>query len=205
MVPRAGARPGFNAGQVAVLDIGRLQRTPTSPSPPRPKTTSIEFLVKRGPAGLSGGALRSALRETGRFEKHSRAGLPGRRSQRSRPGLRGDGDGARAAAFDAAPFVAFARRLRAARRALRRAHGGRLLLRGMRWTTEWREQGVELRQVISQPDGDWSGPTGYVQSLLDNIVPELRTPRRAGLRIERDDGTDPRCGCSIWASRRKRF
>src|SRR5215831_319023 len=42
--------------------------------------------------------------------------------------------------------------------------------------TEWREQEVELRQVISQPNGDWSGPTGYVQSLLDNIVPELRNP-----------------------------
>ena len=42
--------------------------------------------------------------------------------------------------------------------------------------TEWREQGVELRQVISQPNGDWSGPTGYVQSLLDHIVPELKVP-----------------------------
>jgi NAD(P)H-flavin reductase len=43
-------------------------------------------------------------------------------------------------------------------------------------TTEWREQGVELRQVLSQPNGDWGGPTGYVQSLLDNIVPELNAP-----------------------------
>jgi NAD(P)H-flavin reductase len=43
-------------------------------------------------------------------------------------------------------------------------------------TTEWLDQGVELRQVISQPNGDWSGPTGYVQSLLDNIVPELNDP-----------------------------
>ncbi|HEY0724246.1 MAG TPA: hypothetical protein VGD41_09720, partial [Pyrinomonadaceae bacterium] len=35
-------------------------------------------------------------------------------------------------------------------------------------TEAWQDAGVELRQVISRPDGhDWSGPTGYVQSLLD--------------------------------------
>lgn len=41
----------------------------------------------------------------------------------------------------------------------------------------WADAGVELRQVISRPDGhDWSGPTGYVQSLLDNVLPELTSP-----------------------------
>jgi NAD(P)H-flavin reductase len=41
----------------------------------------------------------------------------------------------------------------------------------------WEEAGVELRQVISRPDGhDWSGPTGYVQSLLDHVLPDLRSP-----------------------------
>lgn len=41
----------------------------------------------------------------------------------------------------------------------------------------WAEAGVELRQVISRPDGhDWSGPTGYVQSLLDNVLPDLSSP-----------------------------
>ncbi len=44
-------------------------------------------------------------------------------------------------------------------------------------TAEWLERGVEVRQVISQPTGDdWSGPTGYVQSLLDNLVPTLANP-----------------------------
>src|SRR5215210_6886089 len=44
-------------------------------------------------------------------------------------------------------------------------------------TEQWKDAGVELRQVISRPDGhDWSGPTGYVQSLLDHIVPELKAP-----------------------------
>jgi NAD(P)H-flavin reductase len=44
-------------------------------------------------------------------------------------------------------------------------------------TDNWEEAGVELRQVISRPDGhDWSGPTGYVQSLLDHVLPDLRSP-----------------------------
>ena len=41
-------------------------------------------------------------------------------------------------------------------------------------TDGWKDAGVELRQVISRPDGhDWSGPTGYVQSLLDHVLPDL--------------------------------
>lgn len=44
-------------------------------------------------------------------------------------------------------------------------------------TEGWEQAGVELRQVVSRPDGhDWSGPTGYVQSLLDHIVPDLASP-----------------------------
>src|SRR6266404_3654493 len=44
-------------------------------------------------------------------------------------------------------------------------------------TEKWEEAGVELRQVISRPDGhDWSGPTGYVQSLLDHVLPDLNSP-----------------------------
>ena len=44
-------------------------------------------------------------------------------------------------------------------------------------TEDWSTHGVELRQVISRPDGhDWSGPTGYVQSLLDNVLPDLPSP-----------------------------
>jgi NAD(P)H-flavin reductase len=44
-------------------------------------------------------------------------------------------------------------------------------------TDAWEDAGVELRQVISRPDGhDWSGPTGYVQSLLDNVLPKLKSP-----------------------------
>jgi NAD(P)H-flavin reductase len=44
-------------------------------------------------------------------------------------------------------------------------------------TDTWEDAGVELRQVISRPDGhDWSGPTGYVQSLLDNVLRSLQSP-----------------------------
>ena len=44
-------------------------------------------------------------------------------------------------------------------------------------TETWEEQGIELRQVVSRPDGhDWSGPTGYVQSLLDHVLPNLNSP-----------------------------
>jgi len=44
-------------------------------------------------------------------------------------------------------------------------------------TEAWEAAGVELRQVISRPDGhDWSGQTGYVQSLLDNVLPSLSSP-----------------------------
>lgn len=44
-------------------------------------------------------------------------------------------------------------------------------------TELWGNAGVELRQVISRPDGhDWSGPTGYVQSLLDHVLPNLSSP-----------------------------
>jgi NAD(P)H-flavin reductase len=44
-------------------------------------------------------------------------------------------------------------------------------------TEGWQAAGVELRQVISRPDGhDWSGPTGYVQSLLDHVLPDLKSP-----------------------------
>ena len=42
---------------------------------------------------------------------------------------------------------------------------------------DWEEAGVELRRVISRPDGhDWSGRTGYVQSLLDHVLPDLQSP-----------------------------
>jgi sulfhydrogenase subunit gamma (sulfur reductase) len=44
-------------------------------------------------------------------------------------------------------------------------------------TESWQAAGVELRQVVSRPDGyEWAGQTGYVQSLLDNVLPNLSDP-----------------------------
>jgi sulfhydrogenase subunit gamma (sulfur reductase) len=44
-------------------------------------------------------------------------------------------------------------------------------------TELWKKAGIELRQVISQPEGfEWAGSTGYVQSLLDNVLPTLSSP-----------------------------
>ncbi len=44
-------------------------------------------------------------------------------------------------------------------------------------TDLWRAAGVELRQVVSRPHGyEWAGQTGYVQSLLDHVLPHLSTP-----------------------------
>ncbi|MGH9944061.1 MAG: hypothetical protein ACRD9R_17085 [Pyrinomonadaceae bacterium] len=41
----------------------------------------------------------------------------------------------------------------------------------------WQAAGVELRRVISRPDGyEWAGSIGYVQSLLDNVLPGLSDP-----------------------------
>jgi NAD(P)H-flavin reductase len=44
-------------------------------------------------------------------------------------------------------------------------------------TDAWKAAGVELRQVVSRPNGyEWAGSTGYVQSLLDNVLPTLSDP-----------------------------
>jgi NAD(P)H-flavin reductase len=44
-------------------------------------------------------------------------------------------------------------------------------------TDAWKAAGVELRQVISRPDGyEWSGSIGYVQSLLEGVLPSLSNP-----------------------------
>ena len=67
------------------------------------------------------------------------------------------------------------RRFRPAHRFVWRAHADDFCYRDE--TEGWENAGVELRQVISRPDGhDWSGPTGYVQSLLDHVLPELKSP-----------------------------
>ncbi|MGH9838112.1 MAG: hypothetical protein ACREEM_04940 [Blastocatellia bacterium] len=171
----SGERPDFKAGQLAVLEMGEYSSYIAFAS--APEDAEMEFLVKRtGKPGVANAlfdpttAKRVALKQIAGCgftpEDHKGCDLV---------------------------FVAMGTGLAPLRSALRhvfysREEYGRLVvLYGVRtiedfcyedeMNGEWRERGVELRQVISRPgDGAWDGPTGYVQSLLDNIVPTLPCP-----------------------------
>src|SRR5215813_1519405 len=176
MVPRTGARPEFKAGQVAILNMGDNNDTYIAFAS-APEDEEFEFLIKRvpEPSGLSGALFDPRSEKQVVLKNIVGPGFPVENHK----------------GHDLV-FVAMGVGLAPLRSTLRhllrsRTDYGRLVvLYGARtledfcfeqeMATEWREHDVELRQVISQPDGDWSGPTGYVQSLLDNIVPELRNP-----------------------------
>ena len=177
MLPGRPAAPGFTAGQVAVLDAeGRKSCYLAFAS--APEDEEYEFLVKRSPRESVAGAL---------FE--AEGGIPGLRLSR----IVGHGFPVEEYKGSDLVFVGMGTGLAPLRSALRhvfhsRSDYGRLIvLYGARtiddfcyeeeMDVDWRAHGVELRQVISRPDErDWSGPTGYVQSLLDNLVPELASP-----------------------------
>jgi NAD(P)H-flavin reductase len=176
MTPRAGARPEFKAGQVAALMMGDHKETYIAFAS-APEDDEFEFLIKHVPkqAGVSGALFDPRAEKRVVLKNIVGRGFPVE-----------DHKG-----HDLV-FVAMGVGLAPLRSTLRhllhsREDYGRLVvLYGARtvddfcfeeeMTTEWRGHGVELRQVISRPNGDWSGPTGYVQSLLDNIVPELNDP-----------------------------
>jgi NAD(P)H-flavin reductase len=176
MAPRAGARPDFKAGQVAILKMGDHNDTYIAFAS-APEDDEFEFLIKHIPEqpGVSGALFDLSAEKQVVLKNIVGRGFPVE-----------DHKG-----HDLV-FVAMGVGLAPLRSTLRhllhsREDYGRLVvLYGARtlddfcfeeeMMTEWRNHGVELRQVISQPNGDWSGPTGYVQSLLDNIVPELNDP-----------------------------
>jgi NAD(P)H-flavin reductase len=176
MAPRSGPRPDFKAGQVAILRMEAGADTYIAFAS-APEDGEFEFLIKHVPeqAGLSGTLFDQRAEKLVVLKNIVGRGFPVEDHKGSDLVFVAMGVGL-------AP-------LRSTLRHLSRSRGdyGRLVvLYGARtvddfcfedeMTTEWRELGVELRQVISQPNGDWSGPTGYVQSLLDNIVPELNDP-----------------------------
>src|SRR5215813_2883300 len=176
MIPQRGPRPEFKAGQVAILKM-RDCRDSYVAFASAPEENEFEFLIKHNPASPNAtGALfgrgpdnqvllKNIVGRSFSIEDHRGADLV---------------------------FVAMGTGLAPLRSTLRhvlrsRNEYGRLVVHyGTRsvedfcfaeeMATEWREQGVELRQVISQPNGDWIGPTGYVQSLLDHTVMELKNP-----------------------------
>lgn len=179
MEPEEGERETFAAGQVAVLEIEGHGSTYLAFAS-APEDEGYEFLVKRNGTNSFNRAL-FALAEGELNEPVLLRQVVGR-------------------GFPVADFaghdlvlVAMGTGLAPLRSTLRhvfrkRAEFGRLVvLYGARGSgdfcyqeemaTEWEAQGVELRQVLSRPEtGEWSGPTGYVQSLLDNLIPTLSRP-----------------------------
>ena len=175
MTPANAARPDFTAGQVAVLEMAEYNLTQIAFAS-APHEHEFEFLIKRSASQNVTGAL---------FDPHIA-------KQVTLKEIIGRG-------FPLEPhkgcdlvFVAMGTGLAPLRSALRHilpnrtVYGRLIVLYGARalddfcfqeeMQTAWAAQGVELRQVLSQPDASWSGPTGYVQSLLDNLVPELANP-----------------------------
>ena len=169
-------RISYEPGQVARLRVGGAESYFAVAS--APEDDELEFLIKRtgGASGEAGGPFYS-LKEGDRVEL---AGIVGR-------GFHVD-----AHAGSDLVFVAMGTGVAPVRSALRHAiaragrFGRLVVLYGARTpedfcysdeTDAWRAAGVELRQVISRPDGyEWAGETGYVQSLLDHVLPTLASP-----------------------------
>ena len=166
-------RLNFRPGQVAVLSV-RGEAPAYFAFASSPEDEEIEFLIKRG-TGASG-----AIFEMSAGDSVELLEVVGR-------GFALDEQQGKDLVF-----VAMGTGVAPLRSALRYAinhqedYGQLVVLYGARTPTHfcyadetegWEAAGVELREVVSRPDGhDWSGPTGYVQSLLDHIVPELKSP-----------------------------
>lgn len=174
MVP-AAADDGiaFVPGQVAVLRVGD-ERPAYFAFASSPEDNELEFLIKRG-AGTGGLIYEMKAGDEVELREIVGRGFP--LNQHGGKDL---------------VFVAMGTGVAPLRSALRYAlkradsYGQIVVLYGARTpedfcyqdeTEAWRAAGVELRQVISRPDGyEWSGSTGYVQSLLDNVLPNLSDP-----------------------------
>lgn len=163
----------FKPGQVAVLRAGD-ERPAYFAFASAPEDEETEFLIKRG--GGAGGLIYE-MTEGSRVELVNIVGSGFALHEQKGKDL---------------VFVAMGTGVAPLRSALRHAirhagdYGQLVVLYGARTpydfcygdeVDEWEAAGVELRRVISRPDGhDWSGPTGYVQSLLDHVLPDLPSP-----------------------------
>jgi NAD(P)H-flavin reductase len=175
MLPEGGAGSrgvSFVSGQVAVLRVGEEQAYFAFAS--APEDAELEFLVKRG---FGAGGRIFEMKENDRVELVD---------------VVGHGFALREQQGKDLVFVAMGTGVAPLRSALRHVvkhrdeFGQLVVLYGARTPDdfcygdeidEWEAAGVELRRVISRPDGhDWSGPTGYVQSLLDHVLPGLSSP-----------------------------
>jgi NAD(P)H-flavin reductase len=176
MRPEGAAKIIYQPGQVARLRVGQAESYFAIAS--APEDDALEFLIKRtgGASNEVGGPFYN-LNEGDCVEL---AGVVGR-------GFRLDEQAGRDLVF-----VAMGTGIAPVRSALRHAiaraerFGQLVVLYGARTpedfcyadeTEAWQAAGVELRQVISRPDGyEWAGQTGYVQSLLDHVLPTLSEP-----------------------------
>jgi NAD(P)H-flavin reductase len=173
LVPRNGSAVVFKPGQVAILRVH--QEDPAYFAfASSPEDAELEILVKRT-IGASVALFQMNERDTVELV-----------------GVAGNGFDLNAYTGRDLVFVAMGTGVAPLRSAIRcvmnrRERFGQLIvLYGARTPDEfcyrdeaddWESAGVELRRVISRPDGhDWSGGTGYVQSLLDHVLPDLQSP-----------------------------
>ncbi len=176
MVPQNAERPDFKAGQIAILEMGDYKPTYIAFAS-APEDNEFEFLIKRSQTANVTAAL---------FDPHIA-------KQVVLKDIVGKGFTIEEHKGRDLVFVAMGTGLAPLRSAMRHIfhsrddYGRLVVLYGVRTAedfayvqesaTEWLDRGVELRQVISRPgESEWSGPTGYVQSLLDNLVPNLQQP-----------------------------
>ena len=173
LIPSDGSPVAFRPGQVAVLCV-RNEEAAYFAFASSPEDPELEILVKRT-IGTSIALFQMTEGDTVELV-----------------GVAGNGFDLDAQAGRDLVFVAMGTGVAPLRSALRcvlnrRERFGQLVvLYGARTPDEfcyrdeaddWEKADVELRRVISRPDGhDWSGRTGYVQSLLDHVLPDLRSP-----------------------------
>ena len=176
MIPQRGPRPEFKAGQVAILEMSDCGDSYVAFAS-APEENEFEFLIKHNPTSPN---VTGALFEPKPANNVILKKIVGRSF--SIEDHRGND----------LIFVAMGTGLAPLRSTLRHVlrsrdeYGRLVVLYGARsaedfcfveeMETEWRVQGVELRKVISRPNGNWGGPTGRVQSLLDHIAPGLKNP-----------------------------
>lgn len=176
MEPAGSTHEAFTAGQVAVLEIeGYSQGYIAFAS--APSDAHYEFLVKRS-------KIESALAK-GLFDlkEHARVlltkivghGFPVEQLTRKDLLFVGIGTGI-------APLRSVARELVRHRN----DYGSIVFLHGARTDEdlyyneeiegEWQQIGIKTRRVLSRPSPGWSGDSGYVQNLLEDVTKDLNEP-----------------------------
>ena len=176
MAPRAADKQAFVAGQVAVLEMEGCNPSYLAFAS-APEDEEYEFLIKRSDQAAN---LAHILFKAEAVSEITLSNIVG--------------NGFAVEKYQAHDliFVAMGTGIAPLRSTLRHVfcarenYGKLIVLHGARTKddfyfaeeiqNEWRNHDITLRQVISRPDEEWSGATGYVQGLLDHIVPDLIDP-----------------------------